>query len=64
MMHKFSQILRQIPIGDTSSSSSHHGCDTPFKVQVNFKILIFEGQINADVVDKWLNMFEGYFLAS
>ena len=31
------------------------------EVQVNFDILIFEGQIDADALDKWLNMLEGYF---
>jgi hypothetical protein len=40
-------------------SSSDHA--TPFKVQVNFGIPLFEGLIDADVVDKWLNMLEGYF---
>jgi hypothetical protein len=33
----------------------------PFKVQINFDIPIFEGQIDVDVVDKWLNLLEGYF---
>ena len=33
----------------------------PFKVQVNFEIPIFEGQIDADAVDEWLNMLEWYF---
>jgi hypothetical protein len=33
----------------------------PFKVQINFDIPIFEGQIDTDVVDKWLNLLEGYF---
>ena len=32
-----------------------------FKVQVNFDIPIFEGQIDADAIDNWLNMLEGYF---
>lgn len=31
-----------------------------FKVQVNIDIPIFEGEINVDVVDKWLNMLEGF----
>eukprot|EP00253_Pinus_taeda_P034976 PITA_34976 len=31
------------------------------KVQVNFEIPIFEGQIDADAVDKWLNLLDGYF---
>jgi hypothetical protein len=34
---------------------------TPFKVQINFDIPVFEGQIDTDVVDKWLNVLEGYF---
>lgn len=33
-----------------------------FKVQVNFYIAIFEDQLDEDVIDKWLNMLEGYFL--
>jgi hypothetical protein len=41
-----------------SSSRSHA---TPFKVQVNFDIPLFEGLIDADVVYKWLNLLEGYF---
>jgi hypothetical protein len=58
MMDSFTQILRRLPTGDTSSSS---GGTAPFKVQINFDIPIFEGQIDADVVDKWLNLLEGYF---
>ena len=37
------------------------GDEAPFKVQVNFYIPLFEGQINADSLDKWLNVIEGYF---
>ena len=40
MMDSFTQILRRLPIGNTSSSS---GGPTPFKVQINFNIPIFEG---------------------
>jgi hypothetical protein len=58
MMDSFTQILRRLPTGDASSSSEGA---TPFKVQINFDIPIFEGQIDADVVDKWLNLLEGYF---
>jgi hypothetical protein len=58
MMDSFTQILQQLPIGDAYSSN---GGATPFKVQINFDIPIFEGQIDADVVDKWLNLLEGYF---
>jgi hypothetical protein len=58
MMDSFMQILRRLPTGDASSSNRG---TTPFKVQINFDIPIFEGQIDADVVDKWLNLLEGYF---
>jgi hypothetical protein len=61
MMDKFTQILQRLPIGDTSTSKNHSGCATPFKVQVNFDIPIFDGQIDPDVVDTWLNLLEGYF---
>jgi hypothetical protein len=50
-----------LTITGVSSSSSHFGDATPFKVQVNFDIPIFEGQIDADALEKWLNLLEGYF---
>jgi hypothetical protein len=34
---------------------------TPFKVQVNFGISLFEGLIDENIVDKWLNLLKGYF---
>jgi hypothetical protein len=40
MMDSFSQILRRLPTGDASSSN---GGTTPFKVQINLNIPIFEG---------------------
>ena len=58
MMDNFVQNLRQLPTWDTYSSS--RGA-TPFKVHINFDIPIFEGHIDANVVDKWLNLLEGYF---
>jgi hypothetical protein len=58
MMDNFAQILRRIPTRDTSSSSDHA---THFKVQVNFDITLFEGLIDVNVVDKWMNLLEGYF---
>ena len=58
MMDSFAQILRRLPTGD--ASSSNEGA-FPFKVQINFDITIFEGQIDTNVVDKWLNLLEGYF---
>jgi hypothetical protein len=57
-MDCFVQILLQLPTSDTSSSN---GGVTPYKVQINFNIPIFEGHIDVDVVEKWLNLLEGYF---
>ena len=61
MMDNFSQILQRLPTGGTFASSSHSRGATPLKVQVNFEIPIFEGQIDVDAVDRWLNLLEGYF---
>ena len=61
MMDNFAHILQQLPAGGASASNSHFGGATPFKVQVNFDIPIFEGQINVDAIDRWLNLLEGYF---
>jgi hypothetical protein len=61
MMDNFAQILQQIPTDGASTSNSHFGGATPFKLQVNFDIPIFEGQIDADVIYRWLNLLEGYF---
>ena len=62
MFDNFSQILKRFPIITcTSLSSSRFGDATPFKVQVNFYILVFEGQIDVDTLEKWLNLIEGYF---
>jgi hypothetical protein len=58
MMEIFSQILRRL---STSHASSLCGDTSPFKVHINIDIPIFEGQIDADVVDKWFNMLEEYF---
>jgi hypothetical protein len=58
MMDNFTQILRWFPTGEAYSSG---GNATPFKVQVNFDIPLFKGLIDTDVVDKWLNLLEGYF---
>jgi hypothetical protein len=45
----------------TSSSNDHFGSTSPFKVQFDFDIPIFEGQIDVDALEKWLNLLEGYF---
>jgi hypothetical protein len=42
-------------------TSNHFGDVTPFKVQVNFDIPLFEVQIDVDALEKWLNLLEGYF---
>jgi hypothetical protein len=52
MMDIFAQILRRLSTSDASTSG---GGAAPFKVQINFDIPIFKGQIDSDVVDKWLS---------
>jgi hypothetical protein len=44
-----------------SLTRSHLEGETPFKVQVNFDIPLFEGNIYADALEKWLNLLEGYY---
>ena len=57
MMDNFAQILCRLPTtSDASTSSGHSGSTPPFKVQVNFNIPIFEGQIDVDALEKWLNL--------
>jgi hypothetical protein len=58
MMDNFTQILRRLPTEEEYSSRRHA---TPFKVQVNFYIPLFEGLIYVDVVDIWFNLLERYF---
>jgi hypothetical protein len=62
MMENFAHILKRLPIASCASSSSDHFEGTsPFKVQVNFDIPVFEGQIDAEALEKWLTLLEGYF---
>jgi hypothetical protein len=62
MMENFSHILQRLSIKTGAySSSDHFGGTFPFKVQVNFDIIVIEGQIDADALEKWLNILEGYF---
>jgi hypothetical protein len=62
MLKNFSQILQRLPVMKSMSSSNNlFGDASPFKVQVNFDIPIFEGQIDVDALEKWLNLLEGYF---
>ena len=51
MMDKFSHILQWLPIYGASASNNQSGGANHFKVQVNFEIPIFEGQIDADIID-------------
>jgi hypothetical protein len=44
MMENFAHILQCLPITTCAySSSGHFGSTSPFKVQVNFDIPVFEG---------------------
>jgi hypothetical protein len=62
MMDNFAQILQWLPMStEAYSTSIHFIVATPFKVQVNFDIPLFEGQIDVDALDKWLNFLEGYY---
>ena len=62
MMDSFSQILLRMLVAASAYSTSIQFEDaTPFKVQVNFDIPLFEGNIDADALDNWLNVLEGYF---
>ena len=62
MMDSFAQILlRMLTAASTSSKSSGLGDANPFKVQVNFDIPLFEGKIDVDALNNWLNVLEGYF---
>jgi hypothetical protein len=61
MMENFAHILQHLSIiAGASSSSSHFGGTSPFKVQVNFDIPVFERQIDAEALEKWLTLLEGY----
>ena len=62
MMDNFAQILCRLPTTSyASTSSDHSGSTPPLKVQVNFDIPVFEGQIDGDALVEWLNLLEGYF---
>jgi hypothetical protein len=62
MVENVSHILHHLSIRiGVYSSRSHFGGTSPFKVRVNFVILVFEGEIDVDSLEKWLNRLEGYF---
>ena len=52
MMDNFTQILQWLPTSGVSASNSHSRGATPFKVQVNFDIPIFDGWIDVDAVNR------------
>ena len=60
-MDNFAHILQWMPTYDASSSNNHSRGTNSFKIHVNFEIPIFEGQIDVDAIDRWLNLLEGYF---
>jgi hypothetical protein len=61
-MDNFTQILRRFPTTTKAPSTNNHFRGvTPFKVHVNFDIPLFEGQIDADALEKWLSLLERYF---
>ena len=61
MLDIVTQILRRMRNDDTFLFESHSGGASPFNVQVKFDIPIFKSQIDADFIDIWLNLLEGYF---
>jgi hypothetical protein len=63
MMDNFTHILQRQPMAavEAYSTNNHFASATPFKVQFNFDIPLFEGKIDADALEKWLNLLEGYY---
>jgi hypothetical protein len=62
MVDNFTQILRRLPTTmEAPSTNSDFGGATPFKVQINFDIPLFEGEMDADVLEKCLSLLEGFF---
>ena len=61
MMDNFSHTLQSLPIDNAFASCNHFGGAICFKVKVSFEIPLFEGQIDADTVDRWFNLLEVYF---
>jgi hypothetical protein len=57
MMDNFAHILKRLLIEtNTSPYNNDFGGTCLFQVQINFDILIFEGKIDADSLEKWLNL--------
>jgi hypothetical protein len=65
MMDHFAHILQCMSIATGASSSSvHFGGTSPFKVQFNFDIPIFEGQIDVDALVKMFKYIRRLFICS
>jgi hypothetical protein len=65
MMENFSHLLQRLLITTNASSSSNHfGGTSPFKVQVNLDISVFEGQIDVDSLEKMVKFARRLFLCS
>jgi hypothetical protein len=45
----------------TTSTNNHFRGAILFKVHVNFDIPLFKIKIDADVLEKWFNLLEGYY---
>jgi hypothetical protein len=59
---QFFLVFRRLPmVAKAPSIRNHFRGATHFKVQVNFDIPLFEGRIDADTLEKWLNLLEGYY---
>jgi len=62
MMEIFFHILKILSITtDASSWSGHFGSTSHFKIKLNLNIPIFEGKIDANALEKWLNLLDSYF---
>jgi hypothetical protein len=48
-------------VAEAYLTSNHFEGATTFKIQVNFHISLFEGQIDVDDLEKWLNLLEGCY---
>jgi hypothetical protein len=46
---------------EASSKKNHFRGMIPFKVEVNFDIPLFKRHIDADALEKCLNILEGYY---
>jgi hypothetical protein len=61
MLKKFTYILQRLmTVAKKFFKRNHFLGVMPFKVHVKFDIPLFEGQIDAYTLDKWLNLLAGY----